>query len=297
MNQTHLELDTAQLISRFDSLALIARMVVEGFLTGLHRSPFHGFNVEFSQHRSYIPGDDLRYLDWKVLARTDRYSIKQFEEETNVRVYLVLDISASMRYGHPVSKFEYARLLAAALAYFIIRQRDSVGLTLFNQDIQTNLKPSSAQTHLKVIFEILEQATPGARTKSSIVLHQLAEQIRRRSMIIILSDFLDDESELMDGFRHLRYYNHDILAFQILTEDELNFPFQGELEFFDLEDENTLKTLPSLLRKRYISQIESFQSKLTQGMHDQNIDFKIFDTARPIGNALFEYLLNRKRHF
>lgn len=297
MNRTPLELTAAELISGFDSLDLIARLVVEGFLTGLHRSPFHGFSVEFSQHRSYIPGDDLRYLDWKVLARTDRYSIKQYEEETNVRVYILLDISASMGYGKNISKLDYAKLLAASLAYFIIRQRDAVGLTLYNQEIQNSIKPSSAPSQLKIVFEILEQTRASARTKSSLVFHQLAEQLTRKSMIIILSDFMDEETELIDGLRHLRHYHHDIIAFQILTEDELNFPFQGEMEFIDLEENYTLKTLPTLLRKQYVSQMRNFQSRLMQSMLDQNIDFHILDTGRPVRNALFEYLLNRKRHF
>jgi uncharacterized protein (DUF58 family) len=206
-------------LSSISNLEMIARHVVEGFLTGLHKSPFHGFSVEFSQHRPYNPGDNLRFVDWKVYGRTDRFYIKQFEEETNLRCYILLDISKSMLYGSArIKKYQYATYLAAALAYLLIHQRDATGLVLFDSKIRKILQPRSVSTYINPILSAIDGAEHGDDTNISFALHEIAEQFNRRGLVIVISDLLDTPEDIISGLKHFRYNEHEVLVFHIIDE-------------------------------------------------------------------------------
>ena len=226
-----------EILSRINNLELRAKLVVEGFITGLHKSPFHGFSVEFAQHRPYGIGDNLRYVDWKVYGRTDRYYIKQFEEETNLKAYILLDTSRSMKFAHHgPGKLQYGKLLAAALAYLMIYQRDAVGLTLFSDKIRRILPPRSATSYIQPLLQELDRIHPAGETNISAILHILAERLKRRGLIILISDLLDDPESVMSGLRHFRHGHHEVLVFHLLDPGEIEFDFRGDVEFEDLED-------------------------------------------------------------
>ncbi|HEM49406.1 MAG TPA: DUF58 domain-containing protein, partial [Caldithrix sp.] len=240
-----------EVISSVKNLELVARLVVEGYLTGRHRSPFHGFSVEFSQHRPYMPGDNLRFIDWKVFGRTDRYYIKQFEEETNLRCHILLDVSKSMQYASDkITKAQYASYLTAGLTFLMLQQRDSTGLVLFDDKIKKIVPPRSVISHLNVILQAVNKAEYGNDTNISMALHSLAEQIRKRGLIILISDLLDDPQALLNGLKHFRHNKHEILVFHIIDRKELEFDFSGDVLFEDIESNDKLKTQP-----RYIQEI------------------------------------------
>jgi len=214
-------------LAKVRSLELRARLVVEGYLSGLHRSPYHGFSVEFAQHREYVPGDDIKHVDWKVYGRTGRYYLKQFEEETNLVCFLLLDTSESMRYqSGPVSKYEYACTLAAALSYLVLHQQDSVGLATFDNQLRTLLRPSGQMSHLKQVLHVMTQGAAREKTMLAPVFHDLAGRIVRRSLIMVLSDLFDDVADLLTGLKHFRHKGHDVIVFHILDRAEAEFPFQ-----------------------------------------------------------------------
>jgi uncharacterized protein (DUF58 family) len=225
-------------LARIDSMQLLAKVVVEGFVLGLHRSPFRGFSVEFAEYRQYSPGDEVKHVDWKVYGKTDRYYIKQFEEETNLACYLIVDASASMGYKlapEGLTKLQYACRMAACLSYFMLRQRDAAGLMIFDSKIRTALPPRLRQTHLKHILSALEQAEPGGETNISKPLHELAEGLKRAGLIILISDLLDDPESVISALQHFRFQGHEVIVFQVLDSGELNFPFTTMTEFTDLE--------------------------------------------------------------
>ncbi len=287
-----------EIVSQIKNLELIARFIVEGFLVGLHKSPFHGFSVEFSEHRQYMPGDNIRDIDWKVYGRTDRYYIKQYEEETNLKAYLLLDVSGSMGYtSHQVTKHQYAVYLAAALSYLLLKQRDAVGLTFFSDKIHQYLPPKSTNSYIKFLLKALNDSQPRqSATNLSQMLHTMAEKIKRRGLVILFSEFLYEEPEkIMEGLRHFRHYNHEVLVFNILDPNDRFFNFADEAMFVDLETGEELKTQPYLLRHNYQQLVESFYGELKTACHQMQIDFQTILTTESFDKALLRYLLKRKR--
>lgn len=287
-----------QFLANMANLELIARSVVEGFITGLHKSPFHGFSVEFSQHRPYMPGDALRFVDWKVFARTDRYYIKQFEEETNLRSYILLDVSASMSYGSAnISKWMYASYLASALAYLLLHQRDATGLVLFDDRIRLQMPPRSVGSYLRQMLHQIEQAQMGSDTSVGAVLHRIAEQFRRRGLIILISDLLDDPEEIIKGLKHFRHDKHEVLVFHILDRQEVEFAFNGNVLFKDLESGEKLKTQPFFIRQQYRERFEAFLKNYRLQLSKNNIDYQQMFTDEPLNIALTKFLSKRRRLF
>ncbi|MCI0513369.1 DUF58 domain-containing protein [candidate division KSB1 bacterium] len=285
-----------EVVSRLANLELRARLVVEGFITGLHRSPYHGFSVEFAEHRPYMPGDEIKHVDWKVYAKTDRFYVKQFEEETNLKAYLLLDCSGSMGYQTAtISKFDYAAYLTAALAYLMIRQRDAVGLAAFDQTMRYYLPPRSMQSYLHQILKHLESTRPAAKTNISATLHQMAERIKRRGLIVILSDLFDDPAAILSGLKHFRHRNHEVIVFHILDPLELSFDFKRDAIFVDLETDEEMNTQPWHIRQAYQARMQQFIQAYKNGCRENNIDYVLMDTARNFDKALFEYLVKRKR--
>lgn len=287
-----------QIIASFANLELQAKQVVEGFISGLHKSPFHGFSVEFSQYRPYLPGDSLRFVDWKVYGRTDRYYIKQYEQETNLRSYILLDISKSMQFGSgAMNKFQYAAALAASLAYLLIRQKDAAGLVTFDKEIKKVLPPRSVISYLPQIFTEIEHAIPGNDTQISGVLHQVAEQIHRRSLVIIISDLMDDPEAVLNGLRHFRHDGHEALVFHLMDPHELEMDYSGEIMFEDLESGQRIKTHPSYLRQTYKKKIQEFLEYYRVQCSNSKISYNLIHTDMNFQQALTQFLLKRKRLF
>ena len=297
MSETNSYLDP-ETISRISRLDLIARLVVEGFITGLHRSPYHGFSAEFSEHRPYMPGDPLRDLDWKAYAKTDRLYVKRYEEETNLKSYLLLDISGSMdfRAGAPLSKFRYATSLAAALAYLMLKQRDAVGLLLYHHQIESFVPPRSVQSHLQVLLKTIDQAQPQSETHMAPAFHDLAERISRRGLVIVLSDLLDDPTEVLKGLRHFRHLGHEVIVFHLLDPRERDLDFRDETRFYDLEDpDQTLTTQPWHIHREYRELMDDLIQTYQLGCAEARIDYVLLDTATPFDVALSRYLVQRKK--
>ena len=283
-----------EILSKINNLELRAKLVVEGFITGLHKSPFHGFSVEFSQHRPYNPGDSLRYLDWKVYGRTDRYYIKQYEEETNLKSFILLDISNSMRYtSTSTSKLLYGKYLAAALAYLMLLQRDAVGLVLFDQQLRKLLPPRSATSYLQPLLSELEKCEPGHDTNVGFVLHNLAERIKRRGLIILISDLLDEPAHVISGLRHFRHNKNEVLVFHVLDPKELNFDFQGDVLFEDLETSERIRTFPWYIKRDYQKKVREFIAYLKSQCREDQIDYQLIETDTTLDLALMEYLIKR----
>src|SRR3954465_2352708 len=239
-------------VARLGTLELKARTIVEGFLSGLHRSPFKGFSVEFAEYRQYLPGDDLSTIDWKVYARSDRHYVKKFEEETNLDCHVMLDVSGSMGYGSRLTKFEYAQCLAASLGYLMNRQRDAIGLTAFDEQIVTMLPASARPGHLRALLVTLDRLKLGHKTNVSKPLHQLAEGLTKRGMVVLISDLLDDPERVVRGLKHLQFRGIDVIVFHVLDPDEIEFPFEHATRFEDLESEREVLAVPSAVRKHYL---------------------------------------------
>lgn len=283
-------------LSTIGNLELVARAVVEGFITGLHKSPFHGFSVEFSQHRPYMTGDSLRFVDWKVYARTDRFYIKQFEEETNLRCYLVLDTSKSMNFtSNKISKWQYASYLAAGLTYLLLRQRDATGLVLFDEQIRLQMPPRSMGSYLRQIAKQLQNAQLGSDTHIADALHQVADQFRRRGLIILISDLLDDPAEVIKGLKHFRHDQHEVIVFHILDRQEVEFNFHGNVLFKDLESQEKIKTQPFLIKEQYRQRMQSFLKTYQLETSKNNIEYQLILTDEPLTVALTKFLSKRKR--
>jgi uncharacterized protein (DUF58 family) len=284
-------------IARLSTLELRARMVVEGFLSGLHRSPFKGFSVEFAEYRQYLPGDDLSTIDWKVYARSDRYYVKKFEEETNLNCYILLDVSASMGYGRKggPTKIEYAQMLAASLAYLMNRQRDAVALTAFDDAIVQMLPPSARPGHLRSLLATLDRLQLGKRTDVSKPLHVLADAIKKRGMVVLISDLLDDPERVVDGLRHFRFRGTDVVVFHVIDPDELTFPFERASKFRDMEMGDELMAVPSVVRSAYLSELHRVLGIYKRELRSMGIDYSLLDTSEPLEFALMSYLSNRSR--
>jgi uncharacterized protein (DUF58 family) len=291
-------LDPAVLAS-LGTLELKARAVVEGLLSGLHRSPYKGFSVEFAEYRQYLPGDDLSTIDWKVYARTDRHYVKKFEEETNVDCHLLLDVSASMGYGSPeaggVTKLEYGALLAGSLAFLMNRQRDAVGLTTFDDGIVTMLPPSARPSHLRSILVTLDRTTLGQRTDVSKPLHVMADGISKRGLVVLISDLLDEPDRVVDGLRHFRFRGSEVIVFHLLDPAELTFPFERATRFRDIELGDEVMAVPSVVRQEYLDALQAAVNRYKRELGSEGIDYRMIDTSTALEFALISYLATRGR--
>jgi uncharacterized protein (DUF58 family) len=280
-----------KILAQIADLSLRARRVVEGTISGLHKSPFHGFNVEFAEYREYSPGDDLRRLDWRVFGRTDRYYIKQYEEESNLRAMIVMDASASMRYGsRELSKFDYGATLAASLATLLVEQQDQVGLALFDSQPRRMLPPAATQAQLVQIIGELASAAPDRQTELGVVLKGLSEQLKRRGLVVIISDLLTDLDLFHDGLSRLQYRGHEIIALQVLDPDELELPFKDLVLFRDIEGSEELFAEPWAFRKAYQAAMNQFVREVHDTCGSHGIDHLMLRTDEEPGRALSHYL-------
>lgn len=283
-----------EVLSRIANLELMARSVVEGFVAGLHRSPYKGFSVDFMEYRPYIPGDDLMRIDWKLFARTDRYFVKEFEDETNTRLNLLVDISHSMGYtSEGLTKLDYSFYLAASLAYLMIRQRDAVGLTLFDDKVVKRIPPRSTKGHLHTMLTHLEQAELGTHTALGKPLHELADQHRQRGFMVVISDLLGDTDALIDGLKHFRFNGHEVLLFQILDPQEVHFDFKDVVEFEDLETGEKMLIEGESARALYLENFNRFRARLRKECGLLGVDYTLLTTDKPLDFALFNYLAAR----
>jgi uncharacterized protein (DUF58 family) len=285
------------IISRLKKLDLKAKLVVEGFLTGLHRSPYHGFSVEFAEHRQYMPGDNIRDIDWKVFGKTDRYYVKQYEEETNLRAHILLDVSRSMTFASEglLSKLEYAKHLAAALAYLLLHQQDSVGLVLFDDDIRRYVPPRSARRHLRVLLRELEGLEPGQVTDVGRCLDRMAERIRRRGLVMIFSDLLDEPEHVVQALKHFRYKKNEVIVFHILDEHERTFPYSEELGFVDMESGEEVIAQPWVIGREYRQNLEAWSEQLRRACGEHHIEFVELTNMTPFDRALLRFVEKRGR--
>lgn len=284
-------------VAKLVNMELVARLVVEGFITGLHKSPYHGFSVEFAEHRQYMPGDEIKHIDWKIYGKTDRYYIKQFEEETNLKAYIVLDASSSMSFssGGRISKLAYASYITAALSQLMIQQRDAVGLTLYDEKIRAYLPPHATKTYLREILRQLEHLEAGNKTATANSLHEIAERIKRRGLVIILSDLFDRPEEVMGALRHFRHKKNEVIVMQILDPLERSFAFGRDAVFKDLETAEELTTQPWHIQKAYQESMQAFLNTYKRSCRENNIDYVLLDTSMPFDVALIEYLHKRQR--
>jgi uncharacterized protein (DUF58 family) len=283
-------------VARLGTLELKARTVVEGFLTGLHRSPFKGFSVEFAEYRQYMPGDDLSAIDWKVYARSDRYFIKKFEEETNVDCHLMLDVSGSMGYGgRGLTKFEYGQCLAASLAYLMNRQRDAAGLVAFDDRIVGMLPASARPGHLHAMLVTLDRLRIGKETNVSKPLHQLADSLGKRGMVVLISDLLDEPERVIQGLKHFRFRGSDVIVFHLLDPDELAFPFERATTFEDMETGAEVMAVPVVVREHYVKAINDLVERYKRELGAAGIDYHLVTTDQPLEMALLAYLSTRGR--
>ncbi len=290
-SKRYLHLEAIKRISRLD---LRAKHVVEGFLSGMHRSPFFGQSIEFRQHREYAPGDDLRHVDWKVWARQDRLTIKQYEEDTNMRVNLLVDVSNSMKYGRGVfTKFDYAATLATSLAWLVLKQQDAVGCMTFDESVRSRTPTSSQKLQLNHIIKSLESATPNRKTDLGSIFADAAETFPRRGIMIVVSDLFGDVESTLKGLRFLRQRGHDVLVLHVLDEDELEFPFSGSSRFADLESEVKLNCNPKALRDGYLEAINEFLDEVRRGCAKAAIDYAMIRTTDPMDAALAQFISRR----
>ncbi len=285
-----------QTLAKLQGLELRARSIVEGYVSGVHRSPFHGFSIEFAEHREYSPGDDLRYVDWKVFGKSDKIYLKQYEEETNLVSYLLLDTSESMRYKSDraaLSKLEYAQCVAAALSYLILQQQDSVGLATFDSEIRSLVRPSSNPSHLKQLLHVMEHAEPQRKTHTGPIFHDLAERLKRRGLVLILSDLFDDVPSMLAGLKHFRHRRHDVIVFHVLDPAELEFPFRQTTLFRGMEQMPDVLTDPHALRQAYLDEFGKFLQSVRKGCRGQRVDYVLLRTDHSLEVALSSYIASR----
>ncbi len=294
--EKYLRPDVIRQVARLD---LRAKFIVEGFLAGLHASPFHGFSVEFSEHRKYVAGDDLKDLDWNIYAKTDKYYLKKFEAETNVTGYLAMDLSASMAYTYQqeLTKFDYAICLAAALGYLMIHQQDPVGLVTFDTQVRTSLPPRSKRTQLGTILSVLANLKPAGTTDVAACLHQLAAMIRTKGLVLLFSDLLTEPAPVLESLHHLRHRGNEVIVFHILDEAEVQFPFDGVIEFEDVEIHDRLTIDARGMRRDYLQAVGDFREFYRSECAKANIDYVPMDTSISFDKALMEYLVQRKKRF
>lgn len=284
-------------LSSLSSMEMRARIVVEGFVSGLHKSPYRGFGVEFVEYRQYTPGDDIRHVDWKAVARSDRYYVKEYEDETNLQCVILLDRSASMGYGgqqnSALDKLEYGSYLAASLAYLILQQGDGVGLVTFDQAVHNYLPPSSKNTQWLAIHSTLDELRADEGTDMGRPLHELAESMPRRGLVILISDLIDDVEQMMNALMHFRFKGHEVLVFHIVDREELTFPFSETARFDDPETGERITVAPSAIRADYLAAVEEFMESIRTGCAKIQVDYERMETDRPLDFALFSYLSRR----
>tara|TARA_B100000401_G_scaffold315135_1_gene217614 strand:- start:641 stop:1540 length:900 start_codon:yes stop_codon:yes gene_type:complete len=297
LNQEYQKYLSPSVVKKIDKLSLRAKLVVEGFIIGLHKSPYHGFSIEFSEHRPYGFGDEIRHIDWKLLAKTDKLYIKQFEEETNLKTYIILDKSSSMNYGsnNNMLKFDYAKTLSASLAYLMIKQQDAVGLATFDEEIIDYIPPKSKIGHLNYLLNVLHSSKVKGDTKISPILHSLAESIKKRGLIILISDLLDDPNEVINGLRHFRHKGHEVIIFHVLDDNEINFNFNGATNFIDSEDGTNIKTDPRHIKKEYMRTFSEFCGVYKKECSQNNIDYIKVNTSDTLEKSLIDYLIKRSK--
>ncbi|MBS4016011.1 MAG: DUF58 domain-containing protein [Candidatus Latescibacteria bacterium] len=286
-----------EVLAKLKQIDLKARLVVEGFLAGLHRSPYKGFSQEFAEYRSYLPGDEIKRIDWKLYAKTDRFYIKEYEEETNLKAYLLIDASGSMRYASgKISKLDYASYLAAGLSYLLIKQRDSVGLVTFTTTLDRYIPPRSNPAHLKVLLHAIDALKAGGDTNLANTFHKLAEKIKRRGLVIILSDLFDNKENVLSALKHFRHRKHEVLVFHILDKNELDFTFSQPLILKDLETSKEITLDPRVIRKQYQKTINEYFADFKIRCREHMIDYNPITSDTPLDRALFEYLQKRSKY-
>jgi uncharacterized protein (DUF58 family) len=289
-------------LAKYGRLTMVARNVVEGFLTGVHKSPYKGFSVEFAEHRQYYPGDEIRHIDWRVLGKTDRYYIKEYEEETNLKAYLLVDASGSMAYQSRerqhlgvATKFQYAQYVAASLAYLMLHQLDAVGLITHDNKIRTLLPPRASSKHLMHVLRALEETVPGGETSMAPLWHELAGKLKRRGMLVVLSDCFDQLDPLVQALQHFRHSRHEVILFHVLAPEEIEFPFRKWTQFRNLEIAgHRLLVDPQRLRKEYLENFNNFCSQLRRQAGQMQIDYHQMRTDEPVEKALGIYLTKRQ---
>ena len=286
-------------LSKLANMDLVARCAVEGFFSGLHPSPLHGFSVEYSDHRQYHPGDELKFVDWKVFGRSDKLYIKRFLQETNTTVYILLDNSKSMSFSGDgsVRKIDYACFLTAALSYLMLSQGDSTSLVLFEDRVTKQIPPRSKRTHLNTILAALQYNRPGGQTNLANVLHAVAETTKRRGLVILISDLLDDEDDIFNGLAHLKFLAHDVIVFHVMDHQELNLDYEGLIQFEDLESKEKMQTFPQSIRAGYQNRVAEFLDEIKRTAGKNDIDYCLVDTSQTLDKALIAYLAKRKRLF
>jgi uncharacterized protein (DUF58 family) len=289
-----------RILAQLEGLQLRARLIVEGYVAGMHRSPYHGFSIEFAEHREYAPGDDLRYLDWKVFGRTDKLYLKQYEEETNLVCSLLVDVSESMAYRSeraPMSKLDYARCAAAALACLVLQQQDGVGLATFDREIRSIVNPGSNPSHLKELIRVMQEDAPAKKTSLGPIFHDLAERLKRRGIVVIFSDFFDDVDAVLAGLKHFRHRRHEVILLHVLDPAELEFPFDRVTLFRGLERLPEVLVEPRALRRAYLRQFDGFVGRLKTGCRTAQIDYVLLRTDRSLATVLSSYLASRMKRF
>ncbi|MBN1344684.1 MAG: DUF58 domain-containing protein [Phycisphaerae bacterium] len=296
-----------EIIAQVQRLDLRARFLVEGFLAGLHRSPFHGFSVEFSEHRKYVPGDDPRLLDWNVYAKTDRYYVRKYQAETNLDTYLLVDMSGSMDYpalkepdfkAGKLRKIDYSICLAAAIGHMLIHQQDAVGLATFGSKLQAFLPPKTKRSHLLAILSELTNVRPYGATRLAQTIHEVADRVRKRSLMVLFSDLLTDEvAPIIEALHHLRFRGHDLIIFHVLSEDEATFPFHGPRRFIDVEGETSVHTDADGIRAAYLEELKRFIDEYRTETAAVHADFVSVHTGMTFDNALLRFLIGRQKRF
>jgi uncharacterized protein (DUF58 family) len=288
-----------EVLTKINRLELRARAVVEGFISGLHKSPYHGFSVEFAEHREYVPGDDIRHIDWRVYSRVDRFYVKQYEEETNLRAHLLLDCSHSMAYPESpepgrMTKWEYASTVAASLAYFMMLQQDAAGMMLFDHRVRDQIPPTSNRSQIHGMIDLIDRTKPSEKTETKTLFQHLADRIRRRGMVIIISDLLTDLDDLLPGLSRLAYTGHEVIVMHVLDHDEVEFPFTNNTLFEGLEDVDVeLLADPQSLRKSYLAALDAFVSQVRSACLNHGMDYTLMNTRDSLGVALGKFLAKR----
>ncbi|MAJ45147.1 MAG: DUF58 domain-containing protein [Candidatus Marinimicrobia bacterium] len=285
---------TPEIISKIDNLHFRARRVVEGFIVGKHKSPYHGFSAEFSEHRAYGPGDEIKHIDWKLFGKTDRYYVKQFEEETNLRANLILDQSNSMSYGSGhLTKLDFAQTLLASIAYLMLKQQDAVGLTVFDTDIKKFIPPRSKSSHLNVLLSTLSNLDSGGETSIAPILHKIAEKIHKRGLIILVSDLFDNPKETFNGLKHFRHKGHEVVVFHILDNEEIELSFKDRVRFIDKETGQKITTDPWHIKTSYIKEIKTFCDYYKYNCRKNKIDYVNIFTNQSLDKVISDYLIKR----
>jgi len=299
MTENALKILTPKFISQLSGMELRARLIVEGFLVGMHRSPYHGFSVEFAEHRQYFPGDDISNIDWKVFGRSDRLYIKQYEEETNLKAYILIDASGSMGFKRDgeITKLEYASFLAAGLIYLMMKQQDATGLAIYDETVRRLFEPHLTYSYMKLLLTELSNLRANSRTSTATALSSLAERIKRRGLIIVISDFLDETKSVITALKHFRHRKNEVIAFHILDDAEITLDFPGDALFTDLETGERISTQVSALKTAYKKNVSSFIHDLKGKCFENDIDYTLISTSTPFDKALTAYLTRRKKIF